>query len=703
MVDNTPWDLELFIQDEPFEVPAAGVLDYQYFTVDPGFTEDKWLSAVQARPDCRAVVHHMAVFTAPKGDFFKLRRQGKVSEIGGYVPGVHFTGYVGHPADAEELPDLAEESGLMLVPAGSQIVFEMHYTASGRRQLDRTSVALRFADPQTVERKSSSRFGSSLAESTDFAIPAEAADYPVEAWHTFLDDVKLIWLNAHMHLRGKSMRFEAHYPNGDREVLLDIPRYDFDWQTVYLLRRPKALPKGTRLHCVAHFDNSAENLRNPDPNRIICYGHQTWQEMMAGTVGSVTAKGDNQAASSDAAATAQVDPLSGYTPVEDVAADKRSAYYLERALYREKRNDPSGAMADLTLALEQQPNSAEAWFERGRLHQQADDHAAALADLNSAVSRNPREPKYLVERGWAKFHLQDLAGAIADFDAAIAIAPRDHRAWFLRAVTRLSQQDVPRALAELENLIQQINPGFVAARWELAKLLLALDRDAEARAQFDAVLEIEPDRATECELHIANRRWQQGRLEEAAAHLKQVLSSDPDNSEARMTLAMVRFQQGDKSSGLEQLREIVQRHPNDPIPRMQLSRALTQLGDSAEALATLREALRLAPDNLDVANGLAWALATCPVDALRSGSDAVRLAEGVCAKSDNKQPSYVDTLAAAYAEAQRFSEATRTADKAAKLAIAAKQFHLAVEIQERRRLYRRARPYRLPTPAVAGS
>jgi tetratricopeptide (TPR) repeat protein/peroxiredoxin len=701
--DSKPWDVELFIQDKPFEVPAEGVLDYQYFTVDPGFTEDKWVSAVEAHPDCRAVVHHMAVFIAPKGDFFKLRRQGKVSEIGGYVPGVHFSDYVGHPADASELPETSDDTGLMLIPAGSQVVFEMHYTASGRAQQDRTSVVMRFADPEVVARKSTGRFKSALAESTDFAIPKQASDYPVDGWYTFLDDSKILWLNSHMHLRGKSMRFEAHYPNGEREVLLDIPRYDFDWQTVYLLSRPKQMPKGTRLHCVAHFDNSADNLRNPDPDRVICYGHQTWQEMMAGTMGLVSTARDEPESADGSPLTTADEILAGYTPVEEVPVERRAGYYVQRALYREQRTDRAGAIGDLDRAIEQDAKLAVAWFERGRLHQVANDHRAALADLNQAIAIDSRESKYFAERGWAQFHLQNYVAAIGDFDAALDLSPRNQWAWYYRAVTRLASGDVPAAVAELEQLTSEINPGFLPGRSELAKVLLALGRDAEARAQWAAVLEVEPDRAAEVELKFATQRIQQGRFEEAKSHLNAILSSEPANAEARLTLAMVCFQQGEHAAGLEQLREIVRQHPDDVEARLRLARALSQVGDPAEALSIYREAQSKAPDNLDAANTLAWALATCPVDALRSGAEAVRLAEAVCEKTKRAQPSYLDTLAAALAEVGRFPDAVATADQAAKVAIKARNFPLAVDIQERRRIYRSGRSYRDAAPRSGGN
>jgi len=234
-------------------------------------------------------------------------------------------------------------------------------------------------------------------------------------------------------------------------------------------------------------------------------------------------------------------------------------------------------------------------------------------------------------------------------------------------------------------------------------LLLALGRDAEARAQFEAVLEVEPDRAVECELNFAAQRIKQDRLEEATSHLNTILTSEPNHAEARLTLAMVRFQRGEHAAGLEQLREIVRRHPEEIEARLRLARALSQVGDPAEALSTYREAQTKAPDNLDAANGLAWALATCPVDALRSGAEAVRLAETVCEKTKREQASYLDTLAAALAEVGRFPDALATADQAAKVAIAAQRFPLAVEIQERRRIYRSGRPYRDTAPRTSSN
>ena len=118
----------------------------------------------------------------------------------------------------------------------------------------------------------------------DLRIPAGAADYAAEADHRFGQDTILYSLLPHMHLRGKSFRFEAVYPDGRREVLLDVPRYEFDWQNVYVLSQPKLMPEGTVLRCLARFDNSADNPSNPDPKRTVTWGEQTRDEMLVGYV-----------------------------------------------------------------------------------------------------------------------------------------------------------------------------------------------------------------------------------------------------------------------------------------------------------------------------------------------------------------------------------------------------------------------------------
>ena len=256
-------DLVLPIQAEPFQIKAEGEVAYQWFIVDPGFKEDMWIKGVEIVPGNRAVVHHILAFVRMPDDVVGIG-EGK-GYFAGYVPGVR----------ADALPD----GMARLVPAGARLAFQVHYTPIGTVQEDLSKIGLVFADPATITH----RVVSSSALQRNLEIPAGEPDYRVEAksrripWGT-----RLLSMSPHMHLRGKAIRYEVEYPNGTREVLLDVPRYDFNWQTEYRLTEPLTLPPGTRIHAVAHFDNSAANPSNPDPEKTVSWGDQSWDEMMIG-------------------------------------------------------------------------------------------------------------------------------------------------------------------------------------------------------------------------------------------------------------------------------------------------------------------------------------------------------------------------------------------------------------------------------------
>jgi hypothetical protein len=154
----------------------------------------------------------------------------------------------------------------------------MHYTTTGTPQRDCSSLGLVFADPRTVEKE----VATNMMLDMSLTLPPRAADIIVEAQATMPHDLLLLSLSPHMHYRGKSFRYEARYPSGRRETLLDIPRYDFGWQDTYYLATPKTLPRGTVLHCTAHFDNSTGNPSNPDPAATVKWGEQSTDEMMIG-------------------------------------------------------------------------------------------------------------------------------------------------------------------------------------------------------------------------------------------------------------------------------------------------------------------------------------------------------------------------------------------------------------------------------------
>ena len=254
-------DLVIPMSDRPFVVPAEGVVEYQYFAADPKFAEDTWISASDVVPGERSVVHHVIVFISPPEE---TRRRG-LGWLAAYVPG----------QSSMQLPP----GQARLVPAGSKLIFQMHYTPNGSPQEDLTKIGLVFADPNTVTEE----IVTTVALEEKFEIPPHAENYRVsKTRHHWPAQGRLLAMSPHMHVRGKSFRFEAIWPDERREVLLDIPNYDFNWQNSYQLAGPIEIPEGFAIECVAHFDNSVNNLVNPDPNASVRWGDQTWNEMMIG-------------------------------------------------------------------------------------------------------------------------------------------------------------------------------------------------------------------------------------------------------------------------------------------------------------------------------------------------------------------------------------------------------------------------------------
>lgn len=249
---------------KPFTVPAQGVVEYQVFIIDRQFDHDVWIRAAEGRPSNRSVVHHMVLFYMPAGQDKPQPQDALFNTVASAGPGV--------PAL------IAPEGCAWRIPAGSKLVFQMHYTPNGSEQTDQSTAGFVFADPKTVKREL--KIGA--VTSWEFAIPPGAADHVVKAHDQFDEDSVVYAFVPHMHLRGKAYRFTAVYPDKRNEILLDVPKYDFNWQNIYHLTEPRVMPKGSSLEGIAHFDNSEHNLSNPDPTQTATFGEQTWNEMMVG-------------------------------------------------------------------------------------------------------------------------------------------------------------------------------------------------------------------------------------------------------------------------------------------------------------------------------------------------------------------------------------------------------------------------------------
>jgi peroxiredoxin len=255
-LDGEP-DLVVSMREEPFGVPARGIVEYQYFVVDPGFEEDTWVSGAQVVPGNRSVVHHAIVFIRPP-DGARFRGMGW---LGAYVPGQRST--------------MLPQGYARRVPAGSKLVFQMHYTPNGAEQDDCTRIGLIFEEDESVTHE----VFTLVALDQDFEIPPHAGDFAVEGRLSRLPaEAELLAIAPHMHLRGKS--FEVFACSGERrDILLNVPHYDFNWQHVYELSEPLPLGPVERLEFTIRFDNSDANPFNPDPSQYVTWGDQTWEEM----------------------------------------------------------------------------------------------------------------------------------------------------------------------------------------------------------------------------------------------------------------------------------------------------------------------------------------------------------------------------------------------------------------------------------------
>ncbi|WP_339749282.1 redoxin domain-containing protein [uncultured Rubinisphaera sp.] len=250
-------DLVFDMHRKPFAVPEEGIVEYQYFVVDPKFTEDKWVTGTQIVPGNRAVVHHCIVFVRPP-DGKDYRGLGWIA---GYVPGQR----------SVHMP----EGYARKVPAGSQFVFQMHYTPNGIAQEDLTKLGLLLIDEKDVTHEVSTL----VAINHDFEIPPHAADYAVKGDITKIPDRgELLAITPHMHYRGKSFQVTAKV-NDSEELLLDVPAYDFNWQHVYELASPRPLASIEKLSFVSTFDNSEANPFNPNPEDYVTWGDQSSEEM----------------------------------------------------------------------------------------------------------------------------------------------------------------------------------------------------------------------------------------------------------------------------------------------------------------------------------------------------------------------------------------------------------------------------------------
>ncbi len=271
---------------EAFTVPARGTVEYQYFEIPTNFTEDRWIQAIEFMPGAREVVHHVLVYAkSPPVAGIRGTRQpfkGKPEYEtppdpprvdSAHPPPRHLGTLIGGTAPGTNVMRFREGTALHL-RAGTVLTFQMHYTAHGHETPDRTSVGFRFASGAPEEEIRMSAFINGR-----FVLPAGKKDVAVTTELEPTETIRIWGLLPHTHLRGTGWKYTLERPDGTSEVVLDVPRYDFNWQTYYFFAKPLEMPAGTRLVSTAWYDNSATNPSNPDASKDVRWGDQTWEEM----------------------------------------------------------------------------------------------------------------------------------------------------------------------------------------------------------------------------------------------------------------------------------------------------------------------------------------------------------------------------------------------------------------------------------------
>jgi hypothetical protein len=275
---------KIYEMTQPYEVPPAGTVNYEYFYIPTDIKEPTWVKGIEIRPSARSVVHHVLMYYWAKPDMQRTavllpnKEQSQIPEgtpgrsprrppagmrpslVATYAPGTN--------------PQMMPAGTAVRLEPGGVIELQMHYTTNGTGTTDRTRVGLFLSkEPSQREIRISQFLNGTLK------LPAGASDVQVDADVAFAQDATLWGLFPHTHLRGKKWRYTLELPDGTKKVILDVPRYDFNWQTYYMFKEPLQIPRGAKIISSAWYDNSAKNPANPDPKVDVFWGDQTWEEM----------------------------------------------------------------------------------------------------------------------------------------------------------------------------------------------------------------------------------------------------------------------------------------------------------------------------------------------------------------------------------------------------------------------------------------
>lgn len=661
-----------------FHVPEDGtvLIDYLHVTkedLSAVFDRERWVTAAELRPSNPAVVHHLALYLVPLGELADVR-VGLMAPLAVWVPGTAALEYPQHTA--------------LRVPAGSSLLLEAHHTPNGMPGSNRISLALKYTETAPTRELIQRR-----AETRTFRIPPGAPHQRSEAVVSVERDMLLHAMIPHMHLRGKDCTVLAEFSDDRTETLLMVPRYDFNWQTLYTLTEPVPLPVGAKLRAVVHWDNSAANARNPDASKSVTYGQQSTDEMMGvglylsvpwsdagrGTPVAAGMAGATAEALAQAMAAADENP-------QDVDAQRNVAEALFAA------RDFAGARTRYDKVLELRSDDLAAHLGLARLDSQESEFERAELHLRRASEIAPDDFAVWNDLGVLLVRLDRAAEAETCYARARELAPDVAVVEANRAAALLKLGRLEESLTAARRSIE-LDATLADGHLHLGLALARLARHEEAFAALGEANRLRPDHAETLNAQ-GGMFYATGQLDEALEKFDRALALSPQYAEARCNRGLILARRGEYELARVEFEAAIRGNSALVDAHFYLGVCHAQRGDAEGTIAAYRQVLKLRPDSAPARNNLAWLLATHPEDRIRDGNEAVALSEAALEGVPSTNYAAYDTYAAALAAAARFAEAVRAMERALELARDRVSDTTFKGMQERLQLYQSGQAYR---------
>jgi tetratricopeptide (TPR) repeat protein len=662
---------------------------YRNFVLPLPIETPTFVRAVDLHPGNPKIVHHARILVDRSGVSRRLdEKDAEPGYDGMLVDGGEFPEGLFLGWSPGKMPIEGEEALVWPLEPSTDLVLQLHLMPSGKPEEIRATVGLYFTDEPPEKRAAVLQLGSRTID-----IPPGDPSHSVEDIYVLPADVDVIGIYPHAHFLCHEMQAFATLPDGTRTWLLWIRNWDFYWQDEYRYETPVALPRGTTITMRYVYDNSASNPRNPfDPPQRIRWGARSSDEM-----------GD---------LLLMVVPRDPGELVR-LREDFRRNELLQEVAGYAKRLETDGDDPDIRHEL------AFAYMELGRA-------AAAIAEWQRAVRVRPAFAEAHYNLGGALASEGRRDDAVASFERAIEVNPGYAEAHNNLAVLLQSEGRLKAAVLSYLRALE-IRPDYAFAHHNLGSALLAQGEVSEAIAHLEKAVDIDPGYA-QAHYTLGSALGREGRLEEELAHYQRAVLAKPDYPEALNNMGGVLSALGRPNEAIPPLREAVRLRPDYALAHLNLANALArvdELGEAAieyrksislrpddgsahlalgivlresgrltEALPHYRLAVRLQADDPRALSGLAWILAVHPREDVREPDEAVRLAERAREQLDDAETR--DTLAAAYASANRYRDAVLVAEEALAAALDGSRSDLAGQLRDRLDLYRQRKPYRAP-------